>query len=181
MNHVAVHLKLKAKTNIPYSIVSHLYTNTRCKLQSERQLYSPQALVTWAAVTSMKPGQTCFPRMDCHRADGAGEGVPANEPCPMDLVSLLPSTQAHNLQIQAGPPAVKLCLLHPKDVEALSWKSFERPHGLHVSWCWGSHLQPPSLGLPHLWMKAPSPEGVAGTGMCPGDRGKEGRRMGHKP
>ena len=32
----------------------------------------------------------CFPRMDCHGADGAGGGVPANEPCPMDLVSLLP-------------------------------------------------------------------------------------------
>ena len=119
--------------------------------------------------------------MDCHRADGAGEGVPANEPCPMDLVSLLPSTRAHNLQIQAGPPAVELRLLHPKDVEALSWKSFEKPRELHVSWCWGSHLQPPSLGLLHLWMKARSPEGVAGTGMCPGDRGKEGRRMGHKP
>ena len=91
-------------------------------------------MVTWAAVTSMKPGQTCFPRMDCHRADGAGEGVPANEPCPMDLVSLLPSTWSHNLQIQTSPPAVKLLLLHPKDVELLGRKSFEKPHGLHVSW-----------------------------------------------
>ena len=35
-------------------------------------LYSPQALVTWAAVTFLKPGQACFPRMDCHGADGAG-------------------------------------------------------------------------------------------------------------
>ena len=96
-----------------------------------------------------------FPRMDCHGAEGAGEGVPANEPCPMVQVSLLPSTRAHNLQIQAGPPAVELRLLHPKDVEALSWKSFEKPRELHVSWCWGSHLQPPSLGSPHLWMNLP--------------------------
>ena len=73
---------------------------------------------------------------------------------------VLPSTRAHNLQIQAGPPAVELRLLHPKDVEALSWKSFEKPRELYVSWCWGSHLQPPSLGLPHLWMKARSPEGI---------------------
>ena len=61
----------------------------------------------------------CFPRMDCHGADGAGEDVPANEPCPMVRVSLLPSAQAHNLQIQEDPPAVKLRLLHPKDVEPL--------------------------------------------------------------
>ena len=33
-------------------------------------------------------------------ADGAGEDVPANEPCPMDLACLFPSAQAHNLQIQ---------------------------------------------------------------------------------
>ena len=95
-----------------------------------------------------------FPRMDCHGADGAGEDVPANEPCPMDLVSLF-SARAHNLQFQEDPPAVKLRLLHPKDVEPLGWKSFEKPCGLHVSWCWGSHLQPPSLGSPHLWMNLP--------------------------
>ena len=59
-----------------------------------------------------------------------------------------------------GPPAVKLCLLHPKDVEPLGWKRFEKPQGLHVSWCWGSHLQPPSLGFSHLWMKPPSTEWV---------------------
>ena len=32
-DHVAVHLELKAKTNISYNIVSHLHTNTRYKLQ----------------------------------------------------------------------------------------------------------------------------------------------------
>ena len=121
-------------------------------------LYSIKAIVTWAAVTSLKPEQACFPRMDCHGADGAGEGVPANEPCPMVRMSLLPSTRAHNLQIQEGPPAVKLWLLHPKDVEPLGWKSFEKPRGLHVSWWWGSYLQLPSLGSSHLQMKALSPE-----------------------
>ena len=118
-----------------------------------------------------------FPRMDCHGADGAGEDVPANEPCPMDLVSLF-SAWAHNLQIQEDPPTVKLCLLHPKDVEPLRWKSFKKPRGPHVSWWSGPHLQPPSLGSPYLWMKAPSKSCVTGSGMCPRDRGKEGRRNG---
>ena len=55
--------------------------------------------MTWAPGTSLKPRQTCFPRMDFHGADGAGEGVPANEPCPMDLVSLF-YAWAHNLKFQ---------------------------------------------------------------------------------
>ena len=53
-------------------------------------LDSIKAIVTWATVTSLKPGQACFPRMDCHGADGAGEGVPASEPCPMDLWACSP-------------------------------------------------------------------------------------------
>ena len=85
--------------------------------------------MAWAAVTSLKPGQAGVPRMDCHGADRTREDVPANEPCPVDLVSLLPSTWSHNLQIQKDPPAVKLLLLHPKDVKPLGWKSFEKPGG----------------------------------------------------
>ena len=46
---------------------------------------------------------------------------------PMDLACLFPSAPAHNFQIQAGPPAVKLHLLHPKEVELLGWKSFGKP------------------------------------------------------
>ena len=131
--------------------------------------------MTWAAVTSLKPGQACFPRMDCHGADGAGEDVPANEPCRMALMSLFPSAATHNLQIQVGPPALKLRLLHPKDVEPLGWKSFEKPRGLHVSWWWGSHLQPPSLGLPHLRMKAPLCRvALPELGFDQGIKGKEG-------
>ena len=38
--------------------------------------------------------------MDSHGAEGAGEDVPANELCPVDLACLLPSAGAHNLQIQ---------------------------------------------------------------------------------
>ena len=114
--------------------------------------------MTWAAVIALKPGQAGFPRMDCHGADTAGEDVPANEPCPVDLACLLPSAWAHNLQIQAGPPAVKLRLLHPKDVEALGWKSFGKPCGLHVSWWWGSHLPTSFLRVLHLRMRALSPE-----------------------
>ena len=62
-------------------------------------------------------------------AEGAGKDVPANEPCPMDLVSLFPYAPAHNHQILAGPPAVKLHLLHPKDVEPLGWRSLKSPLG----------------------------------------------------
>ena len=96
-------------------------------------LFSLQALVTLAAVTSLKPGQAWVPLMDCLGAEGAGEDMPANEPCPMDVVCLFPSAPAHNLQIQVGPPAVKLHLLHPKDVEPLGWKSFGKSPGLRVS------------------------------------------------
>ena len=117
--------------------------------------------------------------MDCHGADGAGEGVPASEPCPMTLMSLFPSAATHNLQFQVDLPAVKLHLLHPEDVQLLGWKSFEKPHGLHVSWCWGSHLQPSSLGLPHLWMKALFLEWCCRNWDLSRGRGEEG--MGHKP
>ena len=183
-------------TNSPCHSISKIHTpwekmrrtlneNREFKWQDENRinnkrgwLCSIKAIGTWAAVTSLKPGQACFPRMDCHGADGAGEDVPANEPCPMVRVSLLPSARAHNLQIQEGPPAVKLWLLHPKDVEPLGWRSFEKPCGLHVSWWWGSYLQPPSLGSSiYGWEHSPQ-SGVAGKGMCPGDRGKEGRRNG---
>ena len=122
--------------------------------KSECQLCSPQALVAWAAVTSLKPGRAWFPRIDCHGADGAGEGVPADEPCPMDLVSLFPSQPQ-----DAGTSSCSETMpLLPKDVQPLGWKSSEKPCGPHVSWCWSFPLQPPSLGLPHLWMKSPSPE-----------------------
>jgi len=92
--------KTKKHTNTLYNIASHQHQYKRQNTKRECWLYSPQALVTWADVTSPKPGQAWFPRMDCHGADRAGEGVPANEPCSMDLVSLLPSARAHHLQMQ---------------------------------------------------------------------------------
>ena len=128
-------------------------------MKSECRLHSPQALVPWAAGTSLKPGQARFRRMDCHGADGAGEDVPANEPIDLPGVPA-PLCRGPQPPDPGGPPAVKLRLLHLKDVGPLGWKSFEKPRGLYVSWCWGSHLQPPSLGSPHLWMKPPSTEWV---------------------
>ena len=89
--------------------------------------------MTWAATISLKPGQAWVPWMACLGTEGAGEDGPANEPCPMDLVSLFPYAPAHNNQILAGPTAVKLHLLHPKEVELLGWKSFGKPPVLHVS------------------------------------------------
>ena len=109
--------------------------------KSECQLCSPQALVAWAAVTSLKPGQAWFPRIDCHGADGAGEGVPADEPCPMDLVSLFPSQPQ-----DAGTSSCSETMpLLPKDVQPLGWKSSEKPCGPHVSWCWS--FPPPASFL----------------------------------
>ena len=89
--------------------------------------------MTWAAVTSLKPGQAWVPWKDRLGAEGAGEDVPVNEPFPMHLVCLFLSAPTHNLQIQAGPPAAKLHLLHPQDVELLGWKRCEKPLGFHVS------------------------------------------------
>ena len=139
-------------------------------------LYSIPAIVIWAVITALKPGQACFPRMDSDGVDRAGKDLPANEPRLVDLASLLPSARAHNLQIQAGSPAVKLHMLHPKGVEPLGWKSFEKPRGLHVSWWWGSSLLP--LGRPTCGWKHPPQSGVAGTGIWPGNRSKGGRRNG---
>ena len=60
--------------------------------QRKCRLYSPWALVTGAAVTSPKPGQAWFPRMDYHGADRAGEDMPANKPpTPVDMDFLSPS------------------------------------------------------------------------------------------
>ena len=89
--------------------------------------------MTWAAVTSLKPGQAWVPWMDRLGTEEGGEDMPVNEPFPMDLVCLFPSALAHNLQIQAGPPTGKLHLLHPQDVELLGWKRCEKPLGFHVS------------------------------------------------
>ena len=129
MNRVAVHLKQKKQTR--YNTVSHVYTNTNYR--KRMRLYSLQALVTWAATTYLKPGQAWVPWMHCLGTEGGGKEVPANEPCPVDPACLFPSAPAHNLQIQAAPPAGKLHLLHPKDVEPPGWKSFGKPPGLHVS------------------------------------------------
>ena len=73
----------------------------------------------WAVIRALKTEQACFPRMDCDGVEGAGKDLPANEPRLVDLASLLPSARAHNLQIQAGSPAVKLRILHPNDAESL--------------------------------------------------------------
>ena len=71
----------------------------------------------WAAGTSLKPGQAWFPRMDCHGADGPGEDIPANEPCPHGPGMPAPLCMGPQPPDPGGPPAMKLHLLHPKDVE----------------------------------------------------------------
>ena len=121
--------KTKKHTNTLYNIASHQHQYKRQNTKRECWLYSPQALVTWAA---------CFPRMDCHGVDRAGEGVPANEPCSMDLVSLLPSARAHHLQMQ--------------------WNWEGRALKSPVGFLSPGGGVPTTLGSPHLWMKALSTE-----------------------
>ena len=65
-----------------YNTVSHIYTKTKKVTKRECWLYSFQALVTQVAATSLKPGQPWVPWTECPGAEGGGEDVPANEPCP---------------------------------------------------------------------------------------------------
>ena len=130
--------KIKKKAHILKHCKSPIHQYGIKITKRECWLYSPRALVPWAAGTSLKPGQAWFPRMDCHGADRAGEGVPANEPCSMDLVSLLPSARAHHLQMQ------------------WNWegRALKSPVGFLSP---GGGI-PTTLGSPHLRMKALSTE-----------------------
>ena len=92
-----------------------------------------------------------------------------------------PSAQALNLQVQEGPSAEKPSLLHPKDVEPLCSKSFKKPCRPHVSWWLGPHVQPPSLGSPHLWMKAPSKSLLQDLGCFQGIGVRKEEGMEYKP
>ena len=134
----------------------------------------------WAAVTSLKPGQAWFPRMDCHGADGAGEGVPANEPCRIDRVSLLLYTGP-----QPPDPSRSSCSetmpTEPRERGASGLKELWKAPWAPVSWWWSSTSSLLPKGCPSYgWKHAPQSD-VAGTGMCPGDTGKEGRRNGTQP
>ena len=76
---------------------------------------------------------------------------------------------------------MKLCLLHPKDVEHLGWKSFEKPHGLLSP---GVGFPPPTSFFrvaPPMNESTPPPQsGVAGTWTCLGDGVRKEEGMGHK-
>ena len=120
--------KAKSK-NTPQHCKSPMHQYRIQLTKSECRLYSPQALVAWAAVTSLKPGQAWFPRMDCHGADGAEEGVPAHEPCPTDLASLFPSASAHSLKMQARLLAVKLCHCFQRMCNLWAGRALKSPVG----------------------------------------------------
>ena len=138
-------------------------------MKSECQLHSPQALVPWAAGTSLMPGQAWFPGMDYHGADGAGEDVPANEPIDLPGVPA-PLCRGPQPPDPGGPPAVKLRLLHLKDVGPLGWKSSRAPCLLVLGF-------PPPASF--LGVAPPMDEttlhrvGVKATGICPGDGGRK--------
>ena len=139
----------------------------------ECRLYSPRALVPWAAGTSLKPGQAWFPRMDSHGAEGAGEDVPANELCPVDLACLLPSAGAHNLQIHG------IFLLWNYAYCTQRMWSLWAGRALKIPWAPCLLV----LGFPppaSFFTVTPSMDestlhrvGVKGTGICPGDGGRK--------
>ena len=49
----------------------------------------PSGLRNPGCFTSLYPEQPWLPKLDCHRAEGAGKDVPANE-FPLDLKCLVP-------------------------------------------------------------------------------------------
>lgn len=170
-----VHLK---QTHPTTSLTPLRIQNTNYK--RECWLYSPQALVPWAVVHPWSLGKLGSQGWTIMGLTDLGRIYQPMSPAPMDLACLLPSAWAHNLQIQ-GPPAMKLRLLHPKDVEPLGWKSFEKPRGLHVS-LWGSHLQAPSLPVTpsmdeSILHRVGSPE----LGFVQGQGKEKAEGMGHKP
>ena len=114
--------------------------------------------------------------MDCLGAEEGGKDVPANEPCPMDLVGLFPSAPAPQPPDPGGSSCSETTPTAPKGPGASGLEELLKAP-------WAPRLQvmgfpPPAsfLRVTPPMMKAPPQHGVAGIGMCPGDRGKEGRR-----
>lgn len=62
----------------------------------------------------------------------------------------------HSPQITLGPSTAKPSIVHSKDDGPSGCQDFEESPGLHVPWCWGSHLQSPSLQSPHVQRTAHS-------------------------
>ena len=138
----------------------------------ECRLYSPRALVPWAAA-SLKPGQARFPGMDCHGAEGAGEDVPGNEPCPMDLACLLPSAGAHNLQIQGVLLQWNYAYCTQRMWGLWAGRALKSPKG-SMSPGGGVPTSSPFLGVaPPMDETTLHRVGVKATGICPGDGGRK--------
>ena len=175
--HEWIMLKQKHKHILQHG-KSHRHQHKTQITKRECWPYSLQAFVTWAAATSLgrleSLGWTVLGLRE------VGRMCQSMNPAPWTGVSvpLCTSPQPPDPGSFTAVGAVKLFLLHPKDVELLGWKSFEKPPGPHVSRWWGSHLQLPSLGSPQLWWEPPPESCAAEAWMCPGHRGKEGRRNG---
>ena len=133
----------------------------------------PQALETWAAGTSLKPGQSWFPRMACLGDDGAGEDVQGNEPCPMDLACLFPSARAHKLQTQGVLLQWNYAHCTQRMWSLWAERALKIPMG---SMSPGIGVPTSSLlpwGFPTYGWKHPLNSGVKGTGICPGEGGRK--------
>ena len=64
---------------------------------------------------------------------------------------LFPCEDSH-LQTHTGPPTAPPSPVHCRDVDPVSWKTFEKTPALCVSCWWGPQRQPPSWRrLSSLW------------------------------
>ena len=108
------------------------------------QEYRPQASGTGLLHPSCwgLPGS---PRLNCVAAEGAGDVVPANEPL-LGLECPVPCGWGPNLLIKAGPPTPHASRVHPRNGGRLCRKGSQESPARRAC-CWGSHLQPPSVGL----------------------------------
>ena len=120
------------------------------KKDMEMLTLGPSDLVTWAGVTFLEPEQTWVPRLECLGSEGARKICLAMNPLPEDLETLQLCGEWREVLLQLNQAYCTQRML-----ELLGWKSFP---GLQDSWWWGSQVQPPFLGSPHLRMTSPSIE-----------------------
>ena len=126
--------------------------------------------MTQHSLTSLEQALAWLSRLRCQAAEAAGEDVPANA-APQELYRLVPTPCVQNLQVQGSQPTAKHAWDTQRMVHPLGRKRDEKSPTLHISWWWGSHLQPLSLESPHLGKTAPSNSQFCTAWYLSGDEG----------
>ena len=162
----------KNPTTLSFSYIFHFKLekkNTKKKRNKECWLL-PSHHMTWPGVTFLEPEQALVSKLEGLGADRAGSMW--QETCSL-WWTWRASCYLHERPIYRSRWA-QLQRNHtyftPKMVEPLGWKSFAWSPGHRVSPI--SQLQPPSLGLPHWQMIAPSAEWCSKNWCVLGIKGK---------